>query len=70
MSYPEALTIEREYVYWTNVGEGKQHGLIHKAFTEPYVRNLPIQSYTIHDLEESYAIAANRHYIFFSGLVN
>mmetsp|Transcript_31677 Transcript_31677/g.23479 ORF Transcript_31677/g.23479 Transcript_31677/m.23479 type:complete len:208 (-) Transcript_31677:332-955(-) len=70
LSFPEAITIEREYIYWTNVGEGSENGIIHKAFTDPFVRNLPIQSYTITDLEESYSITANNRYIFFTGLVN
>ena len=57
-------------MYWTNAANGSTYGAIHKAFTEPFVRDLPIYSYSMYDLEESYAVAATNWYLFFTGLVN
>ena len=34
----EDITIEKEYLYWTNSAASGKHGSIHKAFTEPFVR--------------------------------
>ena len=65
---PEALTIEREYIYWTNVGQGSEFGAIHKGFTDPFIKNAPLNTYQIYDLDQSFSIAANGDYLFFSGV--
>ena len=35
------ITIEREYLYWTNSAHAGRHGSVHKAFTEPFVHPSP-----------------------------
>ena len=41
----EDIEIEREYLYWTNSASNERHGSIHKAFTEPFGRAVPFQTY-------------------------
>ena len=41
----EDISIEREYLYWTNSANSGRHGSIHKAFTEPFGRAVPFQTY-------------------------
>ena len=35
------ISIEKEYLYWTNEEPLPEHGSVHKAFTEPFVRAAP-----------------------------
>lgn len=65
---PEGLAIEREYLYWTNVGDGVKYGAIHKGFTDPFIKAAPLQTYQVDDLDVSFSIAANGQYLIFSGL--
>ena len=43
----QSLSIEHEYLYWTNDSHDDGHGGVHKAFTEPFIRNEPFQTYEI-----------------------
>lgn len=70
MFQAEGLTIDREYIYWTNVNGGSEHGAIHKGFTDPFVSAVPFQTYQINDIETSYAIATNDQFLFFTAGVN
>ena len=35
------ISIEHEYLYWTNDSHSDGHGGVHKAFTEPFIKNEP-----------------------------
>lgn len=68
MHQPLGLTIEREYLYWTNTNQSAaRHGAIHKAFTEPFVFRSPIMTYDVYHSTKAYSIASNDHFIFFTG---
>ena len=43
--------IEDDYLYWTNQEPMEKHGAIHKAFTEPFVRAAPFQTYEDYDIQ-------------------
>lgn len=64
----EAITIEREYLYWTNVQSPNEsdNGAIHKAFTQPFVKPEPFYSFLIPSLSEAFSIASNDNFLFFS----
>lgn len=64
----EDISIENEYLYWTNSASGGRHGSIHKAFTEPFVRAVPFQTYEDYDVRAAQSIATNNHFLFFTGL--
>ena len=38
----EDLSIEKEYLYWTNSSSDSKFGIVHKAFTEPFGRGIPL----------------------------
>ena len=63
----EDITIEREYLYWTNSHSEGKHGSIHKAFTEPFGRAAPFQTYEDYTVERAQSITTNNHYLFFTG---
>jgi len=65
--YPKAIDIEREYLYWTNFNTTGIHGAVHKAFTEPFVRAEPFQSYEVYEDKSAVTITTNDHYLFFVG---
>ncbi len=47
---PAAIEIEREYIYWTNDRvdpDRKNHGGIHKGFTDPFVVKAPFRTYEV-----------------------
>lgn len=46
----EDISIEREYLYWTNSANNGRHGSIHKAFTEPFGRAVPFQTYDNYEI--------------------
>ena len=66
----EAISIEREYLYWTQSGQpvhDRRHGSIHKAFTEPFVNATPFQTYEDYSIKAAQGITTNNHYLFFTG---
>ena len=64
----EDITIESEYLYWTNSHHEGKHGSVHKAFTEPFpYRPTPFQTYEDYTVERALSITTNDHYIFFTG---
>ena len=42
MENVQAITIEDEFLYWTNTKDSQNIGSIHKAFTEPFIEAVPI----------------------------
>ena len=66
----EDISIEREYLYWTQSGHGgheARHGSIHKAFTEPFVSATPFQTYEDYQIKAAQGVTTNNHYLFFTG---
>ena len=63
----QAISIEHEYLYWTNDSHLDGHGGVHKAFTEPFIRNEPFQTYEIKDVNKATTVATNENYLFFTG---
>ena len=63
----EDISIEREYLYWTNSAHTGKHGSVHKAFTEPFRRQVPFQTYEDYTVERAQSITTNNHYLFFTG---
>ena len=61
------ISIEEEYLYWTNDSHSNGHGGVHKAFTEPFIKNEPFQTYEIKDVTKATVVATNEHYLFFTG---
>jgi len=61
------ITIEREYLYWTNSAHRGRHGSVHKAFTEPFIHPSPFQTYEDYQVENAQSIATNSHYLYFTG---
>ena len=62
-----SISIEHEYLYWTNDSHMDGHGGVHKAFTEPFIRNEPFQTYEIKDVSKASTITTNENYLFFTG---
>ena len=61
------ITIEREYLYWTNEGSTGRHGSVHKSFAEPFINQSPFQTYENQDLWSSNSVSTNSHYLFYTG---
>ena len=49
----EDLTIEKEFLYWTNSAKFQRFGTVHKAFTEPFGRAVPLQTFEEYDIERA-----------------
>lgn len=62
------IEIEQEYLYWTNDSHSDGRGGVHKAFTEPFLRPEPFQTYEITDITKAQVITTNEHFLFFTGL--
>lgn len=71
MQNPLSLHIEDEFLYWTNgAGFASDHGgSIHKAFTEPFIKPVPFQTYEFLNTTFVRDIASNKHLIFFTGQI-
>lgn len=63
----EDLTIEKEYLYWSNSSSDNRFGTVHKAFTEPFGRGIPLQTFERYDIGKAQSIATNSKYLFFTG---
>ena len=63
----EDLTIEKEYLFWTNSATSDGSGAVHKAFTEPFGRAVPLQTFADYDILKAQSIATNSRNIFFTG---
>ena len=63
----EDISIEREYLYWTNSAHTGKHGSVHKAFTEPFRRQVPFQTYEDYTVENAKSLTTNNNYLFFTG---
>ena len=63
----EDLTIEKEYLYWTNSATSGQKGSLHKAFTEPFGRAVPLQTFENYEIGKAQSVATNSKYLFFTG---
>ena len=61
------IDIEQEFLYWANDSHSDGHGGVHKAFTEPFLKPEPFQTYEITDVKEANNITLNEHYLFFTG---
>ena len=61
------ITIEHEYLYWTNDSHSDGHGGVHKAFTEPFIKKEPFQTYEIKDVSKATTVTTNENYLFFTG---
>lgn len=61
------IAIEQEYLYWANDSQQDGHGGIHKAFTEPFIKPEPFQTYEIKDVNTASSITTNENYLFFIG---
>ena len=62
------INIEEEYLYWANDSHSDGHGGVHKAFTEPFIKAEPFQTYEIKDVKKATAVTTNENYLFFIGL--
>ena len=61
------VAIEKEYLYWTNDSHLDGHGGVHKAFTGPFIRAAPFQTYEVAGVTSASAIAVNENYLFYAG---
>ena len=61
------INIEEEYLYWANDSHSDGHGGVHKAFTEPFIKPEPFQTYEIKDIKKATAVTTNENYLFFIG---
>ena len=61
------IDIEHEYLYWTNDSHLDGHGGVHKAFTEPFIKAEPFQTYEIKDVVKASVVTTNENYLFFIG---
>lgn len=63
------IDIEHEYLYWASDSSlfGNGHGGVHKAFTEPFIKAEPFQTYEIEDVAKASAITTNENFLFFTG---
>ncbi len=61
------ITIEQEYLYWTADSHMNGHGGLHKAFTEPFIKAEPFQTYEIKDIVRASSVTTNENYLFFTG---
>lgn len=61
------IDIEHEYLYWTSDSHRSGHGGVHKAFTEPFIKAEPFQTYEIKDIVKASSITTNENFLFFTG---
>lgn len=61
------IDIEHEYLYWANDSHSDGHGGVHKAFTEPFIKAEPFQTYEIKDVKKASQITTNENFLFFIG---
>lgn len=58
------LTLEREYLYWTN--NGTNTSSISKAYTQPFVKQVPLQTFAVVSPSGATCISANSAFLFFT----
>ena len=61
------IAIEHEFLYWTNDSHSDGHGGVHKAFTEPFIKAEPFQTYEIQDIDKAEDVTTNENFLFFTG---
>ena len=61
------IAIEHEFLYWTNESRADGHGGVHKAFTEPFIKAEPFQTYEIKDIDSAEDVTTNENFLFFTG---
>ena len=61
------IAIEHEFLYWTNDSHSDGHGGVHKAFTEPFIKAEPFQTYEIKDIARAEDVTTNENFLFFTG---
>jgi hypothetical protein len=60
------ITLEREYLYWTNTPKGtQQYAAVAKAFAEPFIHAVPLQTFNAYLPSGATSIAANSAFLFF-----
>lgn len=65
----QSIYIEDEFLFWTNSHLGNlTHGSVHKAFTEPFIEAVPLQSFYLESVENAMSVATNEFYVFFTGM--
>lgn len=63
------ITLEREYVYWTNnlnESTADQSSAVVKAFSEPFIKQVPLQTFQVSSQNGAKLIAANSAFLFFT----
>ncbi|TNV77989.1 hypothetical protein FGO68_gene12379 [Halteria grandinella] len=64
----QGITIEREYLYWTNnlTGSDANHtSAVAKAFVEPFIKQIPLQTFQVTSDIGAGAVSANSAFLFF-----
>lgn len=64
----QAITLEREYLYWTNkyTATSDHQSAIAKAFTEPFMKQVPLQTFIVDSADGAQALTANSAFLFFT----
>ena len=62
------IDIEHEYLYWVNDSHSDGHGGVHKAFTEPFIKPEPFQTYEIKGIRKASSVTTNENFLFFIGV--
>lgn len=60
------ITIEREYLYWTNKYVPIDFPAVSKAFTEPFIKQVPLQTFSVVSPNGTHQIVANSAFLFFT----
>jgi hypothetical protein len=67
----QGLTLEREYLYWTNSHiEGQTNIPVAKAFAEPFIKKVPMQTFAVNVTSGARNLAANSAFLFIEILGN
>ena len=61
----QGITVEREYLYWSNSHVGnKVNTPVSKAFAEPFIKRVPLQTFAINITSGARNLAANSAFLF------
>lgn len=61
----QGITVEREYLYWTNEHSFETLNTpVSKAFAEPFIKKVPLQTFTLNITSGAKNLAANSAFLF------
>jgi hypothetical protein len=61
------IALDTDDLYWTNDEEGTRIGALHKAFSEPFVKAVPLFNYQVAGFEGLKCVDAGRYNLYFLG---